>query len=69
MTGHHSTGPNPRRPRPVGPYAPLGLSRFRRATGRQCRCGALADPGAPWCRKCRARSRWTRRRGGRHHDQ
>jgi hypothetical protein len=31
---------------------------------RGCRCGALMEHGMRRCRKCRARSRWRRRRTG-----
>jgi hypothetical protein len=32
---------------------------------RHCPCGALLEKGTKRCRKCRARSRWYRRRSGR----
>lgn len=33
---------------------------------RRCPCGALTEPPAKRCHKCRARSRWYRRKS--HHD-
>jgi hypothetical protein len=36
--------------------------------GRRCECGALAENGAPICRKCRNRARWLRRKNWRHRD-
>lgn len=35
-------------------------------SGRRCVCGALTEPTAKRCRKCRARARWRRRKS--HHD-
>jgi hypothetical protein len=32
--------------------------------GRSCPCGALLEHGMRRCRKCRARSRWRRRKAG-----
>lgn len=33
--------------------------------GRRCPCGALPESGMKRCRKCRARSRWVRRKASR----
>lgn len=35
---------------------PIGLG------GHHCECGALADNGSAFCRKCRNRARWLRRK-------
>lgn len=41
-------------------HIPTGLP------GRTCPCGAITEQAGRRCRKCRARSRWYRRKS--HHD-
>ena len=37
-------------------------SRLINLTGRRCACGAVAEPGAGICQKCRRRAQWLRRK-------
>jgi len=51
--------------RPTQGGCPMPVIRTDLPRDRHCPCGALLDHGKDRCRKCRARSRWQRRKAPR----